>query len=159
VPYYLAKAAVMGALRLAGRRSGSILGSPTILRAPLAPYRPDAGDVYRAGDRPIVELPMAVTPWLRLPVIGTYVVAWPAWLRRRIVASALRLPFFNLELHGIDLADADADGLPPALVRHQFDLRVPLARKLEALDATLAEARAAGATFRTLREVAATTTT
>jgi peptidoglycan/xylan/chitin deacetylase (PgdA/CDA1 family) len=155
VPYYLAKAAVMGMLRLRGRQSGSILGSPTILRAPLGPYRPDAGDVYRAGDRPILELPMAVTPWLRLPVIGTYVVTAPAWLRRRLIASALRAPFFNLELHGIDLADADGDGLPAALVGHQMDLRVPLARKLAALDATLAEARAAGATFRTLRQVAA----
>jgi peptidoglycan/xylan/chitin deacetylase (PgdA/CDA1 family) len=156
VPYYLAKAAVMGMLRLRGRQSGSILGSPAILRAPLAPYRPDSRDVYSPGDRPILELPMAVTPWLRLPVIGTTLVTAPAWLRRRLVASALRAPFFNLELHGIDLADADADGLPAALIARQPDLRQPLARKLEALDATLAEARAAGATFRTLREVAAT---
>jgi peptidoglycan/xylan/chitin deacetylase (PgdA/CDA1 family) len=156
VPYYLAKAAVMGMLRLRGRQSGSILGSPAILRAPLAPYRPDARDVYSPGERSIVELPMAVTPWLRLPVIGTALVTAPPWLRRRLVASALRTPFFNLELHGIDLADADADGLPPALIARQPDLRQPLQRKLEALELTLTEARAAGATFRPLREVALT---
>jgi len=99
---------------------------------------------------------MAVTRWLRLPVIGTALVTAPAWLRRHLVASALAAPFFNLELHGIDLADAEDDGFPAALVAQQPDLRRPLLHKLQALEATLAEARAAGATFKTLREVAAT---
>jgi hypothetical protein len=61
---------------------------------------------------------------------------------------------FNLELHGIDLADAAEDGYSPALVSRQPDLRVPLARKLAALDATLTEARAVGATFLTLAQAA-----
>ena len=65
------------------------------------------------------------------------------------MAAALRAPFFNLELHGIDLADADADGMPAALVARQPDLRRPLAHKLAALDDTLAAARAAGARFAT----------
>ena len=152
VPYYLAKAAIMGAMRLVGRKSGSILGSPAVLRAPLDPYQPSAGDPYRAGDRPLIEAPITVTPALRVPVIGTTLITAPAWLRRRLVAAALRTPLFNLELHGIDLCDAEADGLPSALIAKQHDLRWPLARKLEALDATLREARAAGATFCTLRE-------
>jgi peptidoglycan-N-acetylglucosamine deacetylase len=157
VPYYLAKAAVMGSYRLMGGRSGSIIGSPAVLTAPRTPYRPAAGQAYRRGDRPILELPMAVTPWLRLPVIGTTVMASPDWVRRRLVAAALRGPFFNLELHGIDLCDAEGDGLPPALIARQHDLRVPLARKLAALDATLREAKAAGARFVPLRAVAGET--
>jgi hypothetical protein len=79
-------------------------------------------------------------------------VTAPSWLRRRLVATALRAPLTNLELHGIDLCDADADGIPPALVARQPDLRRPLADKLAALDATLTEARAAGATFCPLGE-------
>ena len=154
IPYYLAKAAVMGMIRLAGRRSGSILGSPAVLRAPREPYRPAAGAPYRRGDQPIVELPITVTPWLRLHVIGTTLVIAPEWLRRRLVAAALSRPFFNLELHGIDLADAEADGFPAALVAKQPDLRVPLARKLAALDATLNEARKLGAHFLPLRDAA-----
>jgi peptidoglycan/xylan/chitin deacetylase (PgdA/CDA1 family) len=152
IPYYTAKAAVMGAMRLAGRRSGSILGSPKVLRAPTAPYHPAEGDAYARGDRPILELPMSVTPWLRLPVIGTSVVAAPEPLRRRIVASAMRTPLFNFELHGIDLADAEADGFPPQLIAMQPDLRVTLARKLAALEATLVQAREAGARLLPLRE-------
>jgi peptidoglycan/xylan/chitin deacetylase (PgdA/CDA1 family) len=160
VPYYGAKAAVMGALRVMGRRSASLLDTPRVLAAPRAPYRPAAGAPYRAArGRPrasdLVELPMTVTPVARLPVYGTSLVTAPAWLRRHLVSVALREPFFNLELHGIDLADAEADEIPPALVARQPDLRRPLAHKLSALDETLAAARAAGARFARLDAFAA----
>ena len=101
-----------------------------------------------------MELPMAVTPMLRLPVIGTSVITAPEWLRVRMVAAALRAPFFNLELHGIDLADAASDDIPTELVARQPDLRRPLAQKLAALEATLRQVTAAGASFRRLDEVA-----
>ncbi len=155
VPYYLAKAAVMGGMRLLGRRSGSILGSPAVLAAPRDPYRPAATAVYRRGERAILELPVSVTRGLRLPVIGTSIIMAPEWLRRSMVGSVLAGGFFNLELHGIDLADAEADGFPKALIAKQPDLRVPLAKKLEALDATLRQAEAAGARFMPLRDAAA----
>jgi hypothetical protein len=57
-------------------------------------------------------------------------------------------------LHGIDLADAEADGFPAALIAKQPDLRVPLAKKLEALDATLRQAEAEAARFMPLHEAA-----
>jgi peptidoglycan/xylan/chitin deacetylase (PgdA/CDA1 family) len=155
VPYYLAKAAAMGLMRLRGRRSGSILGRPAVLGAPRTPYHPSAADPYRRGDRPLLEIPMAVTPWLRFPIIGTYLVMAPPWARRRLVAAALRAPLANLELHGIDVADAATDQLPPALVARQHDLRRSAADKLAALDATLTQARAAGATFLPLGEAVA----
>ena len=154
VPYYLAKAAVMGMIRVTGRRSGSILGSPAVLGAPCGPYHPAAGAPYRRGDLAILELPVAVTPWLRLPVIGTTLVMAPEWLRKRLVAGALATPFFNLELHGIDLADAQADGFPAALVAKQPDLRIPLARKLAALEATITQARSRNAVFLPLQDAA-----
>lgn len=154
IPYYLAKAAVMAAIRVTGGQSGSILGSAKVLGAPCTPYRPAAGAPYRRGDLPIMELPVTVTPLLRLHVIGTTLVIAPEWLRRWLVASALGTVHFNLELHGIDLADAVSDGISPALTRRQPDLRVSLDRKLMALDRTLSEARAAGARFLTLAEAA-----
>jgi peptidoglycan/xylan/chitin deacetylase (PgdA/CDA1 family) len=154
-PYYGAKALVMAAMRVLGRPSGSILGSPRALLAPRAPYRPSLVAPYRRGDAALVELPIAVTPLARLPVIGTSLVTAPAWLRRHLVAAALRAPFFNLELHGIDLADADADEISPALIARQPDLRRSLAHKREALEQTLTAARAAGFRFAPLAEVAA----
>jgi peptidoglycan/xylan/chitin deacetylase (PgdA/CDA1 family) len=143
VPYYGAKAAVMAAMRLLGRRSGSMLGSPRVLGAPRLPYHPAAGAPYRRGGLGIVELPVSVTRFARLPLFGTTLVTAPEWLRRRLVAAALRAPFFNLELHGIDLADAAGDEMPPVLVARQPDLRRPLAHKLAALDASLREIAAA----------------
>jgi peptidoglycan/xylan/chitin deacetylase (PgdA/CDA1 family) len=156
--YYGAKAAVMGAMRVTGRKSGSVLGNPRVLLAPRVPYRPAAGSPYRAGGDGILELPIAVTGVARLPVIGTSLIVAPAWLRARMVVAALRAPLFNLELHGIDLCDAVADDVPAALVARQPDLRRPLARKLAALDETLSFARASGARFATLAEAAATIT-
>ncbi len=149
--YYGAKALVMAAMRAARRRSGSFLDDPRVLLAPRAPYHPAPGAPYQRGaDDGLLEIPIAVTPIARLHVIGTSLVLAPRWLRRHLVATALRAPFFNLELHGIDLADAGADEIPPALVARQPDLRRPLAHKLAALDETLATARAAGARFTTL---------
>jgi len=155
--YYGAKALVMAAMRAARRPSGSYLDDPRVLLAPRAPYRPAPGAAYRRGGAgaDLLEIPIAVTPIARLHVIGTSLILAPRWLRRHLVAAALRAPFFNLELHGIDLADAQADEIPPALIARQPDLRRPLAHKLAALEETLAAARAAGARFITLAEAGA----
>ena len=124
--YYGAKALVMAAMRAAGRPSGSFLDNPRVLLAPRRPYRPAPTAPYRHGGDGLLELPIAVTPLARLHVIGTSLILAPPWLRRHLVRVALRAPLFNLELHGIDLADAEADEIPPALVARQPDLRRPL---------------------------------
>jgi len=48
-----------------------------------------------------------------------------------------RRRFWNFELHGIDFADAEQDGIPGELVARQPDLRVPIADKLARLDQLL----------------------
>ncbi|MEZ4367929.1 MAG: polysaccharide deacetylase family protein [Kofleriaceae bacterium] len=135
--YYAAKAAVMGALAVVGRPSGAVLTEPRALAAPIDPYRPATGAPWRRGDAPLVELPIAVTRGLRLPAIGTSLLLAPPWLARRLVEAMAPRPLFNFELHGIDLADAQADGLPPALIARQPDLRVPLSTKLARLERVL----------------------
>lgn len=155
IPYYLAKATVMGAMKVMGRSSGSILGSPRVLGAPTKIYRPSMTNPYAKGHAPLLELPITVTPWLRLPVIGTALITLPELMRKRLVATALRTGFFNFELHGIDLCDAGKDGVAPQLVAKQPDLRVAFAEKYQALAATLSECTAAGARFVPLSQVAA----
>src|SRR5205823_1932247 len=66
-PNYLAKAAVMLALRGLGRRSGAVLDSPAVLGAPLQPYLPDPDRHYRRGTSRVMERPIAVPPWARFP--------------------------------------------------------------------------------------------
>src|SRR5262249_2648702 len=122
--------------------------------APRDPYRPAAGAPYRGGGDGILELPIAVTPVARLPVIGTSLIVAPAWMRRRLVAGALRARLFNLGLHGIGLCDAQGAGVPASVVARQPDLRRPLAHKIDVLEQTLQQAGASGARFVTLAEAA-----
>jgi len=152
--YYAAKAAVMAALAVVGRPSGAVMTNPRALASPATPYRPAMTAPWRRGQAPVVELPVAVTPWTRVPAIGTTLLVAPAALRKRIVAAMARRDFFNLELHGIDFADADKDGIPGELIAQQRDLRVPIADKLSRLEAILDEIGKTFA-FATLAEVAA----
>ena len=152
--YYAAKAAVMAMLAVVGRPSGAVMTNPRALGAPADPYRPAMARPWRRGQAPVVELPVAVTPWTRLPAIGTSLVVAPALIRRRLVRAMARRRFWNFELHGIDFADADQDGIPGELVARQPDLRVPIADKLARLEQLL-DQLAAGWRFATLAEVAA----
>ncbi len=140
--YYAAKAAVMAVRAIAGTPSGAVMTDPRALLAPANPYRPAMHAPWRRGQAPLVELPIGVTPFARIPAIGGALVIAPPWVRDRVVAAMDRRRFFNLELHGIDLADADADGIPGELVAKMSDLRRPLADKLAALDAVLDHALA-----------------
>lgn len=136
--YYAAKLAVMAGLRALGRPSGAVITNPRALIAPTDPYRPAMAAPWRRGQAPVVELPVAVTPWTRLPAIGTTLLVAPAWLRERWVDAMRGRAFFNLELHGIDLCDAELDGIPGELCARQPDLRIPLADKAATLDGLLA---------------------
>jgi hypothetical protein len=152
--YYAAKATVMAALAALGRPSGAVLTNPRALTAPAVPYRPSMTAPWRRGQAPLVELPVAVTPWTRLPAIGTSLLVAPAWLRARLVAAMGKRELFNLELHGIDFADAEKDGIPGELVERQPDLRIPIDDKLERLDRVLDDV-AQRWSFVTLGEAAA----
>jgi hypothetical protein len=149
--YYAAKAFVLGAMRVQGRSSVSVLGSARVMAAPLRPYRPGR-PWHERGARSFVELPIQVTPVLRLPVIGTSIAllgpAGARWLARRCVGE----PLVNIELHGIDFLDA-SDGLTD-LLPYQHELRIPLSRRLDALAAALDVFRQAGYSFVRLDEAA-----
>lgn len=151
--YYAAKAAVMAALALAKRPSGAVLTDPRALAAPADPYRPAMDAPWRRGQAPLVELPVAVTRWARLPAIGTSLIVAPEPVRRRLVAAMARRAFFNFELHGIDFADAELDGIPGELVARQPDLRIPIAEKLARLEAILDQLER-GWSLATLAEIA-----
>lgn len=105
-----------------------------------------------SGARSFVELPVQVTPVLRLPVIGTFIGLAGALGARLLARSLAREPLVNLELHGIDFLGVE-DGLA-ALAPHQPELRRPLAARLEALAAFVEAVRASGAAFVRLDEAA-----
>jgi hypothetical protein len=148
--YWAAKAAAIGMISLRGRESRSIVDTPSVLLAPTRPYF--VGAPYWTRGAGLLELPIQVTRGARLPYIGTTLtLAGPtrAGLLTRMCAGE---PLVNLELHGIDVLDAD-DGLEP-LRPHQPDVRVSRARKLETFHVVVEVLRGAGYSFVTLAEAA-----
>ena len=106
--YYAAKVAALAAMRLRGRASASIVDTPAVLQAPREPYR--IGRPYwRRGDG-LLELPVGVTP-LQLPYIGTSLILGGERTAERLTKQMLGRELINLELHGLDAADAEEDGL------------------------------------------------
>jgi hypothetical protein len=148
--YYIAKLAKLGELWLRGRRSESIASGPELLFAPRSPYR--TGQPYWRSGSGVLELPIQITPRLRLPVIGTSLMLLGPQRARSMIRSLARETFVNLELHGVDLLDS-ADHLTE-LAPHQFDLRVSLKRKWQTLSAIVTELRALGFAFERLDQVA-----
>lgn len=131
-PYYLAKLAVLAKMAVFGQRSESIVGTPEAQFGPTQPYRPDPRRPWKKGGASFVELPVAVTKTVRMPAIGTSLIL-SSLMRKALLYGMRDQPFFNLELHGMDLIGAQEDRIPAALVARQPDLRVPFQRKLLAL--------------------------
>lgn len=141
-PYYGAKAAIMAFRALSGRPSRSAMTLPETLLAPITPYRADPATmrplrraVGAAGGAGIWEIPMAVVPGLRFPLIGTslhllggrgFEALYP--LVRRTHGQLL-----NLEFHALDFMDATDPGVED-LVGVQPDLGIawPVKRALYA---------------------------
>jgi peptidoglycan/xylan/chitin deacetylase (PgdA/CDA1 family) len=148
--YWAAKTTAIGLLTMAGRKTRSIVDTPAVLTAPTRPYR--VGRPYWRRGEGLLELPIQVTRAARLPFYGTPVTLWGPRAAGGLARMCVGEPLVNLELHGIDVLDA-ADGLE-ALRPYQRDVRVPVARKLDALRAALGVFRAAGYEFVTLRTAA-----
>jgi peptidoglycan/xylan/chitin deacetylase (PgdA/CDA1 family) len=149
-PYWALKTSVLGFYKAKGRSSRSIVDTPNVLRAPTRPYF--VGRPYYKRGTGILELPIQVTPKLRLQFIGTTLTLAGPTGARRLAQMCVGEPLVNLELHGIDVLD-ERDGLEP-LAPHQMDVRVVRERKMAALRAVVDVLRAEGYAFTTLRDAA-----
>ncbi|MBK9069674.1 MAG: polysaccharide deacetylase family protein [Myxococcales bacterium] len=107
--YWLAKAGVLAAMKARGRASAAVITEPRALRAPRMPFLPALAAPWRAARgleeaAGYLEIPMLVTPFTRLPVIGTSLALAPAWLADRVLSAVAGDPLIHLEFHGIDWA-------------------------------------------------------
>jgi peptidoglycan/xylan/chitin deacetylase (PgdA/CDA1 family) len=148
--YWALKASAIGFYKARGRPSRSIVDTPNVLRAPMRPYF--VGRPYYKRGTGMLELPIQVTPKLRLQFIGTTLTMAGPTGARKLAEMCVGEPLVNLELHGIDVLD-ERDGLEE-LAPHQIDVRIARERKLAAIRAVIAVLRDAGYAFTTLREAA-----
>jgi peptidoglycan/xylan/chitin deacetylase (PgdA/CDA1 family) len=148
--YYAVKAAALASIKVRGRKSASILDTPSVLRAPREPYQ--IGQPYWERGDGLLELPIGVTP-LQLPYIGTSLVLGGERVAERLSEQMLGKALINLELHGLDAADAAEDGLG-ALAPHRADLKRTATDKLRSLRTAIRVLREAGYEFVTLDEAA-----
>lgn len=119
--YWAARAAIIGAMRVAGRRSASITGR---MRDFWRGRRPFAWGPPAPG---LKEYPITACGPARLPLIGTTLTR-PSPMRDHLVWFARRLPFVHVEFHAIDFLDIARDRLDPALAVEPA-LGVPLAER------------------------------
>ncbi len=95
--------------------------------APAVPHRPSL------ATNGLVEFPIAVTRWLRLPVYHTFSYFVPPWMFARGLRALLRSGRpVCYEFHAADLLDLATDGVDPRMERHP-GMRIPLATKRAAL--------------------------
>lgn len=100
--------------------------------APTVPHRASAA----SGS--LVEFPISVTRWLRLPVYHTFTYFVPPWLFARGLRSALRSGRpLCYEFHAADLLDLATDSVDQRMERHP-GMKVPVAEKRRALRDVLA---------------------
>jgi peptidoglycan-N-acetylglucosamine deacetylase len=118
--YYLSKSSIMLMMQPLGRMSQAIFTDPLALVAPRRPYR--IGKRYWKKGSGLLEIPIQVTPKLRLPLIGTLITTINRTLLSAMLSSVVGEPLVNIELHGIDFLDANDDLRD--LSQHQPDLRV-----------------------------------
>jgi peptidoglycan-N-acetylglucosamine deacetylase len=149
--YYALKGAALAKLAVQRRVSKAILDVPDVLRAPTTPYR--VGTPYWYRGTGIWEVPIQVTRKARLPFIGTSLTMAGTVGARLLAQGVVGEPFVNLELHGIDALDR-SDGLAE-LAQHQRDLRIPWAKKLDAIDAAVSLLRGKGYACVRMDELAA----
>jgi hypothetical protein len=152
--YWAAKTLKIGLIALMGRASRSIVDTPRVLTAPTGPYR--VGHPYWREGQGILEFPVQVTRGARLPFIGTSLALSGLGVARALARGCVGAPLVNLELHGIDVLDAqDKNGALEALRPHQPDVRVAWTAKIDRLRAAIDTLRAAGYGFVTLKAAAA----
>ncbi len=151
--YQAAKLGVMLGMHLVGRTSQSAVHAMRTTLGPTQPYRMDSS-VWRRGSG-LLQLPIGVTPRARLPFTGTSLALAGERGARWLTHAMLKARFVHLELHALDLLDAQDDGIS-YLIKHQPELRCPLTTRRRIFANVIETLRDAGYQILPLRDAAQT---
>lgn len=134
--YYFAKCMVIFFYKIAGRKSRSVCGSVRMPFSRREPYYTDESAVYSPADKKILEIPISTAGIAGLPYVGTFMMGYKEWIYRYLLEGCRSISFLNIELHGIDFLDS-RDIRDERLLRTQFDLNIPVEKKLDRLRAII----------------------
>jgi len=130
--YYFAKAGIILMYRIIGRGTRSICGSVRMPFAKREPYFTDEKSIYKDGGKGIVEAPISVAGIFGFPYVGTFIMGYKDWAHNYLVRKSGGISYLQIELHGIDFLDS-RDIQDQRLLESQFDISVPLDKKLDRL--------------------------
>lgn len=153
--YYAAKWLLIRLKALSGHRSMSMIYS---FMDSIGGYKPvfidkNIRDAVEKGD--FVEIPItALFPPLGIPLIGTSVITFPAFILSMMMKISLFRSIINIEAHGIDLCDKEESALFDPLSGIQPDLKYPLEHKLERFRKIIRFYKDNGYEFKTLSQIA-----
>ncbi|MBO7127251.1 polysaccharide deacetylase family protein [bacterium] len=155
ISYYLAKWFLIHLKKLSGHGSKSIISSFADAFGRYTPEFIDKTVSDTKKDGTFVELPMTTLfPLANIPLIGTSIIAFPAFLLEWMLQISKNRSFINIEAHGIDLCGADESQNFDPLKGKQPDLAFSLERKIERFQHVIDFYKNNGFTFKTLCEVA-----
>ena len=155
ISYYLAKWLLIHLKKLSGHESRSIISSFADAFGRHTPEFIDKTVRDIKNDGNFVELPMTTLfPLASIPLIGTSVIAFPAFLLDMMLKISKNRTFINIEAHGIDLCGAEESPHFDPLKGKQPDLAFSLERKIERFQHVIDFYKNTDFEFRTLAEVA-----
>lgn len=155
ISYYIAKWLLINLKKLSGHGSKSIISSFADAFGRYTPEFIDKNVRDTKKEGTFVELPMTTLfPLANIPLIGTSIIAFPAFLLDLMLKISKKRTFINIEAHGIDLCGADESKHFDPLKGKQPDLAFSLERKLERFQNVIDFYKDSGFEFKTLAEVA-----
>lgn len=126
LPYFMARAAVIGSMKVMGRHSSSSVGHFSQFARSWKPFS------WKTGDATLPEMPLSAV--FGVPVIGTTLATNNIALRR-VLPMLKRRRFINIEFHAIDFMTG-SDGLEHGL-EVEPSVRVPLDVRLKRFENAL----------------------
>ncbi len=155
ISYYLAKWFLIHLKKLSGHESKSIISSFADAFGRYTPEFIDKTVRDTKKDGTFVELPMTTLfPLANIPLIGTSIIAFPAFLLEWMLQISKNRSFINIEAHGIDLCGADESQNFDPLKGKQPDLAFSIDRKMKRFQHVIDFYKNNGFSFKTLCEVA-----
>ncbi len=128
--YYFAKCFIIFVYKVFCRESRSICGSIKMPFAMRTPYFTDEKTIYSPSDSKIMEIPISTAGMFGFPYVGTFIMGYREWMYKYLLKRCGYFSFLNIELHGIDFLDSKDIGDDKRLIKSQFDLNVPIEKKL-----------------------------